>query len=120
MGKKIGLLSGLIGVLMISPLAAAEDIPQAQWVGDLPIMPSLEIEKGLGFAFDNPEGRIVTIYLSGGAEPQDVFAYYDIALAPLGWEKTDRRQWRRQGESLSIHKTPTAATDLWKIMLRPE
>ena len=99
--------------------AQAETSP-ATWVADVPIMPLLDIEKGLGFAFDNPEGRVVTIYLSGKAERNRVMAYYDQALAPLGWTKQSNNLWHRRNESLTINKTPSATLDLWKIMVRPK
>ena len=93
---------------------------QQKWVGDVPIMPSLTIEKGLGFAFDNTEGRIVTIYLSGAMEQEDVTQYYTKALKPLGWIKTDDRKWSRESEILEIKAIKAASVALWKITLRPE
>ena len=98
----------------------AETLDHAKWVGDVPIMPQLSIEPGLGFAFDNPEGRIVTIYLTGDTDPNQVMAYYDQALIPLGWIKKDTYIWHRRNESLTINKTPSAIKALWKIMLRPK
>ena len=91
---------------------------KAEWVGDVPIMPQLVIEPGLGFAFDNPEGRIVTIYIKGQAHADDIMAYYRQALAPLGWTQLEARLWTRGREHLMIIKTATA--DLWKIALRPQ
>ena len=78
-----------LSVVLVPQHVKAEILDQAKWVGDVPIMPQLTIEPGLGFAFDNPEGRIVTIYLTGDANPNQVMAYYDQALIPLGWIKKD-------------------------------
>ena len=104
-----------------APISSAQaETSPATWVADVPIMPLLDIEKGLGFAFDNPEGRVVTIYLSGKAERNRVMAYYDQALAPLGWTKQSNNLWHRRNESLTINKTPSATLDLWKIMVRPK
>ena len=105
--------------LMPAPIKA-ETADHAKWVGDVPIMPELSIEQGLGFAFDNPEGRIVTIYLSGDTARDQVMDYYDQALVPLGWIKRDAHIWHRRNESLTINKTPSAIKALWKIMLRPK
>ncbi len=113
---------GILAIaLFIMPQSVKAETPdQAKWVGDVPIMPQLSIEPGLGFAFDNPEGRIVTIYLTGEANPDQVMAYYDQALIPLGWIKKDAHIWHRRNESLTINKTPSAIKALWKIMLRPK
>lgn len=104
------------------PLAAnaADEAPQVQWVGDLPINPMLKIEPGLGFAFDSPEGRVVMVFLSGNTTAADMQAYYSQALTPLGWIETGEMRWLREGEALRINETTAAGTRLWKITLRPE
>ena len=103
---------------VIMPLAA--DTVQSSWVADVPIMPALMVEKGLGFAFDNPDGLIVTIYLSGDAQAANVQAYYAQALAPLGWSQIGPQRWGRDGEILQLGTTTAAGAQLWKITLRPE
>ena len=115
-------VAGLLTVTfaLLPQSVKAETLDNAKWVGDVPIMPQLAIEPGLGFAFDNPEGRIVTIYLTGDANPNKVMAYYEQALIPLGWVKKDTYIWHRRNESLTINKTPSAIKALWKIMLRPK
>lgn len=115
----MGLMMAASGGLAASG-NAAEDAPQIQWVGDLPISPALKIEPGLGFAFDSPEGRVVMIYLSGEISADEIMAYYRQALPPLGWNETAEMRWAREGEALLIHPTTAAGTPLWKIMLRPE
>ena len=112
--------AGILIAVMMPASSHAETPDQAKWVGDVPIMPALTIEKGLGFAFDNPEGRIVTIYLNGDAHPDQVMAYYKQALIPLGWVQSTPNIWQRRNETLTINKTPSALKDLWKIMLRPK
>ena len=115
-----GVLMAVMIAVVMPALSHAETPDQAKWVGDVPIMPALTIEKGLGFAFDNPEGRIVTIYLNGDAHPDQVMAYYKQALIPLGWVQSTPNIWQRRNETLTINKTPSALKDLWKIMLRPK
>ena len=113
----------MMTVLAGLPLAvnAAEEAPQVQWVGDLPINPVLKVEPGLGFAFDSPEGRVVVmVFLSGNTTAADMQAYYSQALTPLGWIETGEMRWLREGEALRINKTTAAGTRLWKITLRPE
>lgn len=105
---------------MMVSTAMAEDTMQAKWVGDVPIMPQLNIEKNLGFAFDSPEGRIVTIYLSGEVGDSDVQAYYNVAMPPLGWTQKNAMNWQREGDHLAIVATTTSAQKLWKITIRPE
>lgn len=112
------MVMGLTAGLALDTVNA--ETQQQKWVGDVPIMPTLVIEKGLGFAFDNAEGRIVTIYLSGITGQAELTRYYTDALDPLGWKKVDQRKWSREAEILEIKETKAAGVALWKITLRPE
>ncbi len=104
--------------LGVVPLAHAETLQQ-KWIGDVPIMAGLDVETGLGFAFDSADGRIVMIYTSGDVAPAKVDAYYAQALPPLGWEAVDARIWRRGAERLTITQVKTAPLTLWKIAITP-
>lgn len=104
----------------ISTTSLAADLPQVEWVGDLPIMPQLSVESGLGFAFDSPEGRIVTIYLSGDSDQAELAAYYGQALEPLGWQARGGLAWSRDGEALAFQPVTAGGSPLWKITIRPQ
>jgi hypothetical protein len=120
--KKI-LITALVGTVLslglISIQALAES-QQSKWVADVPIIPTLTVEPSLGFAFVNPDGRIVTIYLSGDEEQSKVTTYYAEALEPLGWTRIGENQWRREAEVLQLGIITTASAELWKITIRPE
>ena len=108
-----------LGVALASvPLAHAETLQQ-KWIGDVPIMAGLDVETGLGFAFDSADGRIVMIYTSGDVAPAKLETYYAQALPPLGWEAVDARIWRRGAERLTITRVKTAPLTLWKIAITP-
>lgn len=117
-------LGSVIAGSAIVGSANAEEARQASWVGDVPIMPTLSIEQGLGFAFDSPEGRIVIIYLNGDTTAAEINAYYNNALKPLGWDAASNNasdnKWRREGETLRITTTMAADVELWKLTIRPE
>lgn len=113
---KAVVMGALGAIMMTSPALASQ---QAKWVGDLPIMPSLSIETGLGFAFDSPEGRIVIVYLSGGATPTEVRGYYAAALKPLGWRHDGDMRWTRGHEYLTITRTTAGTAELWKLTISP-
>ena len=117
--KTFLIIAGLI-VVLSHGLALAQTPPQVQWVGDVPIMPSLTIESSLGFAFDSPEGRIVTIYVSDTASADAVDIYYQQALHPLGWAYQGELSWQREGEFLRFERITAVGSSLWKITIRPE
>jgi hypothetical protein len=117
------LITILIGTVLSSGLMSGQalaETPQSKWVADVPIMPTLIIEPGLGFAFANPDGRVVKIYLNGDEEQSEVIAYYAQALEPLGWARIGENRWSRETEVLQISRITAASTELWEITIRPE
>jgi hypothetical protein len=107
----------LATILLAAPPLRA-DSPQQQWVGDLPIMAGMTIEPELGIACDTPGGRIVLVFASSAAESDGVFAYYNDALASLGWAGSDG-SWERGDESLGLAQVDTSVGRLWRIRLSP-
>lgn len=111
------LLSILILLLMTTALRA--ETPQQRWIGDVPVMPGMDIETDLGFAFDSPDGRIVVIYASGQLASAELAHYYDMALPPLGWKSASALIWTREGEQLMITSAKASGAPLWKITIMP-
>jgi len=111
----------LISIIMMLLLTTAlrAETPQQRWIGDVPVMPGMEIETDLGFAFDSPDGRIVVIYASGELSGSDLASYYDMALPPLGWESASDLVWTREGEQMTISSAKASGTPLWKITIMP-
>ena len=99
------------------PSQAAQS-QQPSWVGDVPIMPDLSVEPGLGFAFDSPNGRIVMIFASSTANAADILTFYNESLVEIGWVGGDG-VWRRGPETLLISEVSTSAGRLWRLIVRP-
>ena len=113
--RSAALLVAMLGVF-VAP-AHAETMQQG-WVGDLPIMSGMTIEPELGFAFDSPGGRIVLVFAAAADSEDTVLAYYDAALASLGWQGGGG-SWSRGGESLTLAQVDTSVGRLWRIRLSP-
>ena len=116
--QKLCAALGLMAFLMSAAPISASDAPQQRWVGDLPIMDGMTIEPELGFAFDSPGGRIVLVFVASDAETGNVMAFYNAALASLGWDGSDGN-WSRRSESLSLSQVETSGGRLWRIRLSP-
>ena len=69
---------------------------------DLPVMPGLAPVKEAGIVFDTPSGRIVEGYAAGAVGRQKVQRFYEKTLPQLGWAKTGRNEFRREGEKLTM------------------
>lgn len=119
--------AGLVAILAMLALAMAAlvtvmparaDSLQQGWVGDLPIMSGMTIEPELGFAFDSPGGRIVLVFAAADDSADAIFAYYNTALASLGWQGGGG-SWNRDGESLTLAQVDTSVGRLWRIRLSP-
>ena len=107
----------LFGIACSVKIASADTI-QHRWAGDVPIMNGLSIEPELGFAFDSPDGRIVTIFASSTVPTSKIMAFYGSTLAQLGWGGGNGN-WVRGNEKLVIGAVETARGPLWRIMLQP-
>ena len=105
-----------LSILAIAPAHA--DTPQQRWVGDLPIMDGMTIEPELGYAFDSPSGRIVLVFAAATDSEAAILAYYDSALASLGWQGGGG-SWNRASESLTLGQVDTSVGRLWRIRLSP-
>ena len=108
----------LVALFLLAMAPAHADTPQQQWVGDLPIMEGMTIEPELGFAFDSPSGRIVLVFAAATDSESAILAYYDAALASLGWQGGGGN-WNRGSESLTLGQVDTSVGRLWRIRLSP-
>ena len=116
--KRVGVFVLLIWGIACSVELASADTIQHRWAGDVPIMNGLSIEPELGFAFDSPDGRIVTIFASSTVPASTIMGFYGSTLAQLGWSGGDGK-WIRGTEKLVIGAVKTARGPLWRIMLQP-
>lgn len=113
-----GLVAILAMLALVTVTPARADSLQQGWVGDLPIMSGMTIEPELGFAFDSPGGRIVLVFAAADDSADAIFAYYNTALASLGWQGGGG-SWNRDGESLTLAQVDTSVGRLWRIRLSP-
>lgn len=116
--RHLGVLVTMIFCFVSPGQLARADTPQYRWVGELPIMTGWSIESELGFSFDSPNGRIVMVFASTSATASDIMAFYNPALAQLGWTG-GAGSWTRDGEKLLISEVETARGPLWRLMLQP-
>ena len=108
----------LLALFLFAMAPAHADTPQQRWVGDLPIMDGMTVESELGFAFDSPSGRIVLVFAAATDSEAAILAYYDSALASLGWQGGGG-SWNRGSESLTLGQVDTTVGRLWRIRLSP-
>lgn len=69
---------------------------------DVPVMPGIEVVGDAGVAFDTPAGRIVEAYASGDVTREAIIKFYQTALPQLGWTRTGKLAFRREGEKLTL------------------
>ncbi len=106
-----GIANRFLAVIMFVTItvatAAAEDAFVSSIV-DLPLMSSLSEDTGNGVVFDTPSGRIVEAYAFGPVSRSQVLGFYSSTLPQLGWTRTGKGIFRREGEILKL-EFPKAA-----------
>lgn len=109
-----------LALLLPAPRAAAQDGAFVAGVEDLPLMPGLTEVDGAATVFDAPQGRIVETFAAGAVEPQAIESFYAQTLPELGWVAAGAREFRREGEKLTLEITPGAAATTVRFTLAPQ
>lgn len=94
----------IIAVLLLAPVAGGAQ-PSGGFVAgleDVPLPADFSVVRDSTTVFDKPEGRIVESYATGPGSSAAVLAFYDEALAHLGWERLGPGRFLREGELLQI------------------
>lgn len=82
-------------------------------LGDVPLMPLLEVDETASMIFDSPNGRIADITVKGSATQQAILAFYGAALPQMGWRATDQQgRFLREGEVLTLEFSPADMSQL--------
>ena len=71
--------------------------------GDLPVMDGLYVVRDAGVVFDTPSGRIVEAYATGVVTRARVAQFYGRTLPELGWTRTGKGRYQREGEALTLN-----------------
>jgi hypothetical protein len=117
--RSLGLLLILFALALV-PIAAAAEGAFVGGVEDLPLMPGLMEVEGAATVFDAPQGRIVETFAAGAVTPQAVESFYAQTLPQLGWTASGAREFRREGEKLTLEITPGADATTVRFTLAPQ
>ena len=107
-----------LGALGVMALVAASD-GFFEEIPDLPVMPTLTVDREAGVAFDTPAGRIVAVFATGKVAPAAVLDYYGGALPQLGWRPDGKARYRRESERLRIEFIENAEGLTVRFVLSP-
>ncbi len=94
-------LAAILFVTVTIVPAAAEDAFVSSIV-DLPLMSALSEDIDSGVVFDTPSGRIVEAYAFGTVSRSRVLDFYSSTLPQLGWTRTGKAVFSREGEVLKL------------------
>jgi len=107
--------------LAAAPVASAAAENAGEFIeplGDVPLMPGLDIAEGEGMSFDAPGGRVVEVMAAGPMPAAEVRSFYDAALPQLGWVGAVP-DFRREGEALEVRLTESGGRTAVLFFLKP-
>lgn len=118
MGLARAFLAAFLAAAM--PAAAAAGDPEGfiEPLGDVPLMPGLDVAEGQGMSFDAPGGRVVEVVAAGAMAPSEVRKFYDATLPQLGWVGAVP-EFQREGEALEIKLTERGGGTAVTFFLKP-
>lgn len=90
----------------------------SQWISDVPLMPSFQLEAESSLSFDSPAGRVLVLFGKSQGSESDLAGFYSASLGALGWSG-DWPSFTRSGEELSFEKSGDGLPQRWKLTLRP-
>ena len=89
-----------------------------QWVSDLPLMSSFQLEADTSLSFDSPAGRVLVLFGTSAQTESELAGFYTASLSALGWSGS-WPSFTRAAEELSFEKSGETLPQRWKMTLRP-
>ena len=87
---------------------------------DMPAMPGMTAIPDGSVSFDTASGRIVVAFMRTTAYRHEILAFYESALAELGWRLRTDQRYVREGEVLSLDLTRDGSATIVRYSLKPE
>lgn len=104
----------------LAALPAGAESAFVAGIRDLPLMDELTTVADAGVQFDKPSGRIVEAFAEGRVPAPRVRRFYRRTLPQLGWERTARDTYAREGEVLELDYFAGDGPLTVRYTLRPE
>lgn len=109
----------MILALLLVKTALAEDAVFLTALEDVPLMEGLRESVDDTVYFDTTQGRIVEVFAQGSVKKETVLTYYKESLPSLGWKRTPRGTYYRDGEFLSVSVTMDKDMAVVRFALSP-
>ncbi|MBT5264960.1 MAG: hypothetical protein HOL85_09020 [Rhodospirillaceae bacterium] len=87
---------------------------------DMPAMPGMTAIPDGSVSFDTASGRIIVAFMRTTAYRHEILAFYESALAELGWRLRTDQRYVREGEVLSLDLTRDGSATIVRYSLKPE
>ena len=109
-------------LLLTAPVPADAGTVFSTLVPDLPLMDGLQELADQGFAFDQPQGRVVETMAYGdqrSLSPDGIRRFYDSALPSLGWRSAGAGRYIRGQETLTIRIRAERDASIAEFLIEP-
>jgi hypothetical protein len=116
----LSLMVALALILFMAAPVRAEEALFFEALYDVPVMPGLHELKDQAIIFDKPDGKIASASAAANhLAPKEIEVFYTQTLMELGWRKTDKNQYVRKDEKLTLSFSGKAPETIVQFTLRP-
>ncbi len=109
------LLTGII----LPKLVYSQKSDTFNFIDDIPVMKTMNVEPEFSFSFDSPSGRIIILIATSDEKKESIIQFYDEIMPQLGWmiKGSDYLRGTEKFQLISSHNQNGL---IWRLSITPK
>ena len=117
--RKILLLFALSISIILPKMVYSQQSNTINFIDDIPVMETMNVEPEFSFSFDSPSGRIIILFATSDEKEESIVRFYDEIMPQLGWIMTDS-EYLRGSEKFELLSSNNQNGIIWRLSITPE
>ena len=117
--RKILLLFALSISIILPKMVYSQQSNTINFIDDIPVMETMNVEPEFSFSFDSPSGRIIILFATSDEKEESIVRFYDEIMPQLGWIMTDS-EYLRGSEKFELLSSNNQNGIIWRLSITPK
>ena len=117
--RKILLLFALSISIILPKMVYSQQSNTINFIDDIPVMETMNVEPEFSFSFDSPSGRIIILIATSDEKEESIVRFYDEIMPQLGWIMTDS-EYLRGSEKFELLSSNNQNGIIWRLSITPK
>ena len=117
--RKILLLFALSISIILPKMVYSQQSNTINFIDDIPVMETMNVEPEFSFSFDSPSGRIIILFATSDEKEESIVRFYDEIMPQLGWMMTDS-EYLRGSEKFELLSSNNQNGIIWRLSITPK